>query len=175
MMLLSKKRTQEELRTLVVGMSDETLLSNYVQVRIKAEEDVSKSQYYAYGETVSETLKREMLVRMNPPVAEEPVTGPVLLRINKLSEMTKYEDPKTSDTHHGLKKWTKDVPILMVDDKGKQRIINKWVYINKNDELVYDKKNNLWTQGAEHYDIGKSHIKDVYIVIGGPMKEEEDL
>lgn len=39
-----------------------------------------------------------------------------------------------------------------------------WVYINKHGELVYKKKENLWCQGWDWYDKGKSHIKEVFVV-----------
>ncbi|KAA0941598.1 hypothetical protein FQ087_20795 [Sporosarcina sp. ANT_H38] len=88
-----------------------------------------------------------------------------LIKIEKLEEMVKYENPKTSKEHHGNKKWTKGVPIILVDTEGKMIQTDHWVYINKNGELVYNKRKNLWTQGSEFYDIGKSNIKEVYVVI----------
>ncbi|WP_276513455.1 hypothetical protein [Brevibacillus halotolerans] len=39
-----------------------------------------------------------------------------LTKIEKLNEMTKYEDPRTSEIHHGGKKWTRGVPIILVDE-----------------------------------------------------------
>lgn len=88
-----------------------------------------------------------------------------LIKIDKLSQMVQYEDPKTSKVISGAKKWTKNVPLILIDDKGEIIMVKKWVYVNNNDELVYDKKHNLWTQGAEYYDIGKSHIKEVHVVM----------
>lgn len=79
--------------------------------------------------------------------------------------MVKYENPKTSSVHHGGKKWTKGVPIILIDKEGKMITTDHWVYINKNGELVYNKRKNLWTQGSEFYDIGKSNIKEVYVVV----------
>ncbi|MBA4535120.1 hypothetical protein [Brevibacillus halotolerans] len=87
-----------------------------------------------------------------------------LIKIEKLEEMTKYEDSKTSEIHHSGKKWTRGVPIILVDEYKQMIVTNHWVYINKNDELVYNKAKNLWCQGSEFYDIGKSHIKEIYIV-----------
>lgn len=87
-----------------------------------------------------------------------------LIRINKLEELVEYEDPKTSDCKHSLKKWTKGVPIVLVDKDNNILAIDKWVYINKLGELVYSKRKNLWCQGWDWYDKGKSHIKDVYVL-----------
>ncbi|MED1786505.1 hypothetical protein P4V47_03110 [Brevibacillus laterosporus] len=87
-----------------------------------------------------------------------------LTKIEKLNEMMKYEDPRTSEIHHSGKKWTRGVPIILVDEYRHITVTNHWVYINKNDELVYNKTKNLWCQGSEFYDIGKSHIKEIYIV-----------
>lgn len=87
-----------------------------------------------------------------------------LIKIEKLEEITLYENPKTSDVHNGAKKWTKDVPIILIDEDGKMITSTKWVFVNSNGELVYNKKKNLWCQGSEYYDIGKSHIKEVYVV-----------
>jgi hypothetical protein len=78
--------------------------------------------------------------------------------------MVKYENPKTSGIDSGVKKWTKGVPIILIDKDGGMITTDHWVYVNNNDELVYNKKKNLWTQGSEFYDIGKSHIKEVYVV-----------
>lgn len=88
-----------------------------------------------------------------------------LIKINKLEEMVKYEDPKTSNIHNGSKKWTKGVPIILVTKDGEMITTDHWVYINNHGgELVYNKRKNLWTQGTEYYDIGKSNIKEVYVV-----------
>ncbi|MEH7552895.1 hypothetical protein [Bacillus altitudinis] len=88
-----------------------------------------------------------------------------LIRINKLEELIKYEDPKTSNVRNGDKKWTKGVPIVLVDKDNNILAINEWVYINNHGgELVYNKRKNLWCQGSEWYDKGKSHIRDVYIL-----------
>ncbi|TPF18033.1 hypothetical protein [Priestia megaterium] len=86
-----------------------------------------------------------------------------LFKVDKLSEIAKYENPKTSDTTHSGKKWTEDVPIILVSD-DKVITTDQWVYINNNDELVYDKKKNLWCQGKDWYDKGKSHIKEIYVI-----------
>lgn len=88
-----------------------------------------------------------------------------LIKIDKLEEMIKYEDPKTSSVQDGEKKWTKGVPIILVDIEGQMITTDHWVYVNNNGELVYNKKKNLWTQGTEFYDKGKSHIKEVFVVI----------
>lgn len=88
-----------------------------------------------------------------------------LIKIEKLEEMIKHENPKTSSIHHGGKKWTKGVPIILVDKEGQMITTDHWVYINNNGELVYNKRKNLWTQGTEFYDIGKSNIKEVYVVV----------
>ncbi|XBW80062.1 hypothetical protein ABRD05_16100 [Bacillus velezensis] len=63
-----------------------------------------------------------------------------LLKINKLEEMIKYEDPNTSNVHHGGKQWTRGVPIVLVTKEDRAFAINEWVYINNNGELVYNKK-----------------------------------
>ncbi|AYK05308.1 hypothetical protein [Brevibacillus laterosporus] len=78
-----------------------------------------------------------------------------LTKIEKLNEMTKYEDPRTSEIHHGGKKWTRGVPIILVDEYKQMIVTNHW---------VYNKTKNLCCQGSEFYDIGKSHIKEIYIV-----------
>jgi hypothetical protein len=88
-----------------------------------------------------------------------------LVKIEKLSEMTKYEDQKTADVHHGGKKWTKGVSIILVDKEGNLINTEHWVYINNNDELVYNKRKNLWTQGSEWFEKGRSNIKEVYVVV----------
>lgn len=88
-----------------------------------------------------------------------------LIKIEKLEEMIKYEDPKTSNSSHSSKKWTKGVPIILIDKDSQMITTDHWVYINDNGELVYNKKKNLWTQGSDWYDIGKSHIKEVYVVV----------
>ncbi|WP_332274905.1 hypothetical protein [Bacillus velezensis] len=88
-----------------------------------------------------------------------------LLKINKLEEMVKYEDPNTSNVHHGGKQWTRGVPIVLVTKEDRTFAINEWVYINNNGELVYNKKKNLWCQGWDWYDKGKSHIKEIFVVI----------
>lgn len=87
-----------------------------------------------------------------------------LIKIGTLEEMVKYENPKTSDIHHSGKKWTKGVPIILINKENQMIVTDHWVYLNKSDELVYNKKKNLWTQGSEFYNIGKSHIKEVYVV-----------
>lgn len=88
-----------------------------------------------------------------------------LIKINKLEEMVKYEDPNTSSVHDGEKRWTKGVPIILVNKVDRVFAINEWVYINNNGELVYNKKKNLWCQGWDWYDKGRSHIKEVFVVI----------
>lgn len=87
-----------------------------------------------------------------------------LIKIEKLEDMVKYEDPKTSDVRHERKRWTTGVPIILVDKDGQMTTTNHWVYINKHGELVYKKKENLWCQGWDWYDKGKSHIKEVFVV-----------
>lgn len=87
------------------------------------------------------------------------------VKIQKLEEMVKYENPKTSHDHTSLKKWTKGVPIVLVDADGAMITTDHWVYINKSDELVYNKRKNLWTQGSEFYNIGKSHIREVHVLV----------
>lgn len=87
-----------------------------------------------------------------------------LIKINKLVEMVQYEDSKTSKVQHSGKNWTKGVPIVLIDKDGQMITTDHWVYINKNDELVYNKRDNLWCQGSDWYDIGKSHIKEVYVI-----------
>jgi hypothetical protein len=88
-----------------------------------------------------------------------------LIKIEKLEDMIKYENPKTSGIHHGEKKWTKGVPIILIDKDGQMITTDHWVYINNNGELVYNKKKNLWCQGGDWYDKGKSHIKEVYVIV----------
>ncbi|AKF94721.1 hypothetical protein [Brevibacillus laterosporus] len=66
-----------------------------------------------------------------------------LIKIEILKEMTKYEDPRTSEIHHSDKKWTRGVPIILVDKDGKTIVTDHWVYLNHNDELVYNKKESL--------------------------------
>lgn len=98
-----------------------------------------------------------------------------LIKIQKLEEMTKYEDPKTSSVEHGGKRWTKGVPIILINQDGQMIHTDHWVYINKNGELVYNKKKNLWTQGWDYYDKGKSHIKEVYVVVQGEKQEDSEV
>ncbi|WP_426444101.1 hypothetical protein [Brevibacillus laterosporus] len=62
-----------------------------------------------------------------------------LIKIEKQEEMTNDEDLRTSEIHHAGKKWTRGVPIILVSEDKHITITNHWVYINKNDELVYNK------------------------------------
>ncbi|ATO50124.1 hypothetical protein P4V86_19325 [Brevibacillus laterosporus] len=87
-----------------------------------------------------------------------------LIKIEKLEEMTKYEDSKNSETTRSSKKWTKGVPIILVHEDGRVIVTDHWIYLSHYDELVYNKKKNSWCQGSKCYDIGKSHIKEIYIV-----------
>jgi hypothetical protein len=87
-----------------------------------------------------------------------------LIKIEKLVDIQLYEDEKTTNTNGKPKKWTKGVPIILVHENGKKIITDEWVYVNHNDELVYNKKKNLYCQGSDYYNIGKSHIKEIYVI-----------
>ncbi|MGG4445623.1 MULTISPECIES: hypothetical protein [Brevibacillus] len=69
-----------------------------------------------------------------------------LIKIEKLEEVTKYEDPKTSHIHHGGKDWTNGVPLILIKREGGVVVTDQWVFINNNGELVYEKKNNKWAR-----------------------------
>jgi len=87
-----------------------------------------------------------------------------LIKINKLSDIVNYENPETSGITHSGKKWTNGVSIILIDNDDKIITSDEWVYVNNNDELVYNKKKNLWCQGSGWYDKGKSHIKEIYVI-----------
>lgn len=88
-----------------------------------------------------------------------------LVRINKLSELLDYEHPNTTHDRNAKDVWTKNVPLILVHREGYLIPVKKWLYHPHNDELVYNKKNNRWAQGRDHYDIDKSHIAHVYVAM----------
>lgn len=90
---------------------------------------------------------------------------PTLVRINHLSELLAYEHPNTTSNRGTKEVWTKNVPLILVHRDGYMIPVKQWLYKPKDDELVYHKKKNRWAQGSEHYNIGKSHIADVYVTV----------
>lgn len=92
-----------------------------------------------------------------------------LKRIEKLSDIKQYERIDDTNPKNNRKRWTKDCPLVLVTKDGRIFTSNKWHYLAHNDELVYDKKLNLWLVGENFYDNGKSGIKDVYVVVKTPV------
>lgn len=96
--------------------------------------------------------------------------GIKLVRIDKLRELLDYEHPNTTHGFGTKDVWTRNVPLMLEHRDGYIISVNEWLYHPHNDELVYHKEKNRWSQGSEHYDIGKSHIANVYVTVLEPKK-----
>lgn len=85
-----------------------------------------------------------------------------LVKIATLRDIKKYEQKPQEGL---LKHPTKGVPLILKTSDEELIITDHWIYIDHNDELVYNIKKNLWCQGSDYYDKGESHIKEIYVVI----------
>lgn len=95
-----------------------------------------------------------------------------LIKINKLEELTRYESKQKPNFFTGFKKWTKDVPLILVHQDGQVLTVDNWIYDETYGELTYDKRKGSWLPGPGFYDEGNFPIQKIYVVTSSIASKE---